>query len=90
MQVQSWHPCPHIPGCIVVNVGDSLQALSDGKLLSNYHRVRLAKPGEPQVCARHLFTHWLPCSCLRDAPRIGTLEGRALTLSCLSKGQACR
>ena len=50
--MESWHPCPHIPGCMTVNVGDSLQALSDGKLLSNYHRVRLAKPGEPQVHKR--------------------------------------
>ncbi|CAK0783804.1 hypothetical protein CVIRNUC_007004 [Coccomyxa viridis] len=46
-QVESWHPCPHIPGCIVVNVGDSLQAWSDGVLKSNYHRVRMPKPGEP-------------------------------------------
>ena len=48
-QVESWHPCPHIPGCIVVNVGDSLQAWSDGVLKSNYHRVRMPKPGEPTV-----------------------------------------
>ena len=46
-QVESWHPCPHIPGCIVVNVGDSLQAWSDGVLKSNFHRVRMPTPGEP-------------------------------------------
>ncbi len=48
-QVESWHPCPHIPGCIVVNVGDSLQAWSDGVLKSNFHRVRMPTPGEPTV-----------------------------------------
>ena len=48
-QVESWQPCPHIPGCIVVNVGDSLQAWSDGILKSNYHRVRMPNPGEPTV-----------------------------------------
>lgn len=47
--MESWHPCPHIPGCIVVNVGDSLQAWSDGILKSNYHRVRMPTPGEPTV-----------------------------------------
>ena len=56
-QVESWHPCPHIPGCIVVNVGDSLQAWSDGVLKSNYHRVRMPKPGEPTVrCLPLLLT----------------------------------
>ena len=49
VQVESWHPCPHIPGCIVVNVGDSLQAWSDGILKSNFHRVRMPAPGEPTV-----------------------------------------
>ena len=32
-----------------VNVGDALQALSDGALKSTYHRVRLPEPGEPLV-----------------------------------------
>ena len=50
VQVESWHPCPHIPGCIVINVGDSLQAWSDGVLKSNFHRVRMPAPGEPTVC----------------------------------------
>jgi isopenicillin N synthase-like dioxygenase len=49
MQVESWNPCPHIPGCITVNIGDALQAFSDGLLKSNYHRVRMPEPGEPQV-----------------------------------------
>ena len=48
-QVEAWHPCPHLPGCITVNVGDSLQLWSDGVLKSNYHRVRMPEPGEPQV-----------------------------------------
>jgi hypothetical protein len=49
LQVEAWHPCPHLPGCITVNVGDSLQLWSDGVLKSNYHRVRMPEPGEPQV-----------------------------------------
>lgn len=36
--VTDWVACPHIPGTIVVNVGDPLQMLSDGLLKSNYHR----------------------------------------------------
>ena len=32
-----------------VNVGDALQALSDGVLKSTYHRVRLPESGEPLV-----------------------------------------
>ena len=48
-QVEDWHPCPHIPGCITVNIGDALQAYSDGLLKSNFHRVRMPKPDEPQV-----------------------------------------
>ena len=67
-QVESWHPCPHIPGCIVVNVGDSLQAWSDGVLKSNYHRVRMPKPGEPTVrCSPLLRTRCTllaPCLCV--------------------------
>lgn len=49
LQVKDWLPCPHNPGCIVVNVGDALQAWSDGILKSNYHRVRMPEPGEPTV-----------------------------------------
>ncbi|KAK9806096.1 hypothetical protein WJX72_001194 [[Myrmecia] bisecta] len=47
-KVDRWTPCPPLPGAITVNVGDPLQFLSDGKLLSNYHRVRMPRPGEPQ------------------------------------------
>ena len=64
-QVESWHPCPHIPGCIVVNVGDSLQAWSDGILKSNYHRVRMPKPGEPTVICSSLL---LTVACMVPAP----------------------
>ncbi len=58
--MESWHPCPHIPGTIVVNVGDSLQAWSDGVLKSNYHRVRMPASGEPTVCP--LNTHSQQCT----------------------------
>ncbi|KAK9824317.1 hypothetical protein WJX72_009408 [[Myrmecia] bisecta] len=47
-QVDSWTPCPPIPGCFTVNIGDPLQYWSDGVLLSNYHRVRCPKPDEYQ------------------------------------------
>ena len=29
--VDSWTPCPPMPGCITVNIGDPLQFLSDGE-----------------------------------------------------------
>ena len=48
-QVEKWLPCPPIPGCITINIGDPLQVWSDGVLKSNYHRVRWPKEGEPQV-----------------------------------------
>ena len=48
-QVENWLPCPPIPGCITINIGDPLQIWSDGVLKSNYHRVRWPKEGEPQV-----------------------------------------
>ena len=42
-------PLSPIPGCITVNIGDPLQLWSDGLLKSNYHRVRMPYPDEPQV-----------------------------------------
>ncbi len=50
-QVESWNPCPPLPGCISVNIGDPLQFWSDGVLKSNYHRVRMPLPGESKVCS---------------------------------------
>ncbi|KAK9804928.1 hypothetical protein WJX72_012495 [[Myrmecia] bisecta] len=47
-QVDSWTPCPPIPGCFTVNIGDPLQYWSNGVLPSNYHRVRCPRPGEYQ------------------------------------------
>lgn len=47
-KIENWVPCPHKPGHIVVNVGDPLQLWSEGVLKSNYHRVRLPRPNEPQ------------------------------------------
>ena len=49
--VESWTPCPPMPGCITVNVGDPLQFWSDGVLKSNFHRVRMPRPDESQVLA---------------------------------------
>ena len=45
--MESWHPCPPLPGKISINIGDPLQFMSDGLLKSNYHRVRMPKAGEP-------------------------------------------
>ncbi|EIE19386.1 Clavaminate synthase-like protein [Coccomyxa subellipsoidea C-169] len=50
--VDKWTDCPPKPGCITVNVGDPLQFWSDGLLKSNYHRVRMPKPGE-SLAARY-------------------------------------
>lgn len=43
-----WTPCPAIPGAITVNIGDALMRWSDDRLKSNYHRVRMPRPGEYQ------------------------------------------
>ena len=32
--VNSWTPCPPMPGCITVNIGDPLQFLSDGETVA--------------------------------------------------------
>ena len=61
MQVEAWHPCPHIPGCITVNIGDALQRFSDGLLKSNFHRVRMPADGESQARAISM-----PCGCNQE------------------------
>ena len=66
-QVERWNPCPPLPGCISVNIGDPLQFWSDGILKSNYHRVRMPLPGETTVSGCHrllwrLLTH--ACTCM--------------------------
>lgn len=33
--VNSWTPCPPMPGCITVNIGDPLQFLSDGEAVAS-------------------------------------------------------
>lgn len=55
-RVENWTPCPPLPGCITVNIGDPLQLWSDGLLKSNYHRVRMPTPEEPQVRPIHPFS----------------------------------
>ena len=39
-----WAPVDPVPGGVAVNVGDMLSRWSDGRLLSNLHRVRMPKP----------------------------------------------
>ena len=58
-EVESWTPCPPLPGCITVNIGDPLQFWSDGVLKSNYHRVRMPYPDEPQV-PHQAFNNGIP------------------------------
>lgn len=38
-----------MPGCAIVNLGDSIGAWSNGELKSNLHRVVRPPPGTPQV-----------------------------------------
>lgn len=45
---EKWTPAGPLPGAITCNIGDALQYLSDGRLKSTYHRVRLPGPGEFQ------------------------------------------
>ena len=71
-QVERWNPCPPLPGCISVNIGDPLQFWSDGLLKSNYHRVRPPLEGESKVrsalhCMHGHGTGSLFCSKARSA-----------------------
>ena len=42
----AWIPVPPVAGGIAVNIGDMLARWSDGRLLSNLHRVRMPTPAE--------------------------------------------
>ena len=46
-QATAWTDVPALDGVITCNIGDMLMRWSDDKLLSNLHRVRMPKPGEP-------------------------------------------
>ena len=47
-QVDRWVRCDPVPGALVVNVGDLLEIWSDGRVRSNYHRVRQPAGAEAQ------------------------------------------
>lgn len=38
----AWIPAPHVPGSIVVNVGDLMAKMSGGRFVATMHRVRSA------------------------------------------------
>ena len=42
----AWIPVPPVAGGVAVNIGDMLARWSDGRLLSNLHRVRMPTPAE--------------------------------------------
>ena len=50
-----------MPGGVAVNVGDMLSRWSDGRLLSNLHRVRMPKPkpGEGEVPVRYSLAFFM-------------------------------
>ncbi len=40
LKTDAWHPVPHIPGSLIMNVGDVLDRLTSGRFISAYHRAR--------------------------------------------------
>ncbi|XVF62897.1 hypothetical protein PTKIN_Ptkin09bG0045600 [Pterospermum kingtungense] len=49
-----WIDVPPVPGALVVNLGDMLQLISNGRFISVYHRV-LAKAIGPRVSVAYFF-----------------------------------
>ena len=41
-----WISAPHVPGSIVVNIGDLMSRVSGGRWVATYHRVRATKKDE--------------------------------------------
>lgn len=54
----SWIPAPPIEGTLVVNVGDMLEAITKGLLLSTPHRVRNPDPKKMRISFPYFFD---PC-----------------------------
>jgi isopenicillin N synthase-like dioxygenase len=76
-----WIDAPVIPGCLVVNIGDMLEVLSNGRFIATSHRVRKVKE------ERYSFP--LFCSCDYDTviepllePAPGVAAGRYQPLVC--------
>ncbi|XP_007035068.2 PREDICTED: 1-aminocyclopropane-1-carboxylate oxidase homolog 1 [Theobroma cacao] len=56
---KQWIDIPSVRGALVVNLGDMLQLISNGKFVSVYHRV-LAKAIGPRVSVAYFFRIHLP------------------------------
>lgn len=76
-----WIDAPVIPGCFVVNIGDMMEILSNGRFVATSHRVRKVKE------ERYSFP--LFCTCDYDtvieplvAPAAGVKAGTYQPLSC--------
>lgn len=54
-----WIDIPPVPGALVVNLGDMLQLISNGKFISVYHRV-VAKAIGPRVSVAYFYRISLP------------------------------
>ncbi|CAN6883712.1 unnamed protein product [Brassica oleracea] len=56
---QYWVDVPHVPGALVVNVGDLLQLITNGKFISVEHRV-LANGAGPRISVACFFSsYWM-------------------------------
>ena len=54
----NWRSVQPVPGCAIINIGDSLTQWTGGVLRSNLHRVAYA-PGQQSTCERYSFGYFL-------------------------------
>ncbi|CDP20007.1 unnamed protein product [Coffea canephora] len=73
---EEWIEIPPIPGALVINVGDSLQILSNGRYTSAEHRVRTTS--KQSRVSIPVFTAPRPTEKIGPLPHLAKLDGGAL------------
>ena len=58
-QTEGWVTVDPVPGGIAVNVGDMLGRWSDGRVLSNLHRVRMPVSAEESLRSRYSIAFFM-------------------------------
>ena len=46
---KTWHSVPHVPYSVIVNVGDVLDRLTDGRFVSPFHRALNHSTTKPRL-----------------------------------------
>ncbi|CDP21791.1 unnamed protein product [Coffea canephora] len=73
---EEWIEIPPIPGALVINVGDSLQILSNGRYTSAEHRV--STTSKQSRVSIPVFTAPRPTEKIGSLPHLAELDGGAL------------